>query len=130
MLPMLEGALDHRARGCARAQRLGDRVAGEETRRVRLRSQLALFVAGKLAEDDRLPDVPGVWLVRVPVAVEEGQQLDGPRLVAGLLEYLPDDRLARRLADVDPAARQRPGAVFADEKDLVAAEHDAAHVEL
>ncbi len=95
--------------------------------------QRAGLLGDELAADEQLVDVrPKRPSVLVAAEVRDGEQLDGARRVPGLLADLADDRLRERLADVGPAARERPAPVreLAHEQDPAVAEDDAADVDL
>src|ERR687888_650731 len=84
MLVMVETALDETARRDVHAERLRKCLAREEARVLRFVAEIALLVGEELAEEDGLPDVPGVGWIALPVAIEEREQLDGAGRVTGL----------------------------------------------
>ena len=106
-----------RCSGGSAERELRQLVLAEEADRVGL-DPVRLALGELLAEEVELPAVEREARPVAHVAVQDREQPRRAHLEAGLLPHLLLDRVARRLADLGPAAGQRPGAVVgaADEQ--------------
>ena len=67
--------------------------------------------AENLAAQEEFVDLVREWWMPVPVTVEHREQFGGPNDVAGLFTHFLGDGFRWRLPDIDPPARNSPGAV-------------------
>ena len=88
--------------------------------------------AQKLAMKEDLVRVKWHGRMTLPVSIEQGKQLSGSGAVAGLLEYLADGSIGRRVINVGPATRQSPQPIGAlsNKQYLLVEKDDASNVHL
>src|SRR5262245_51238521 len=84
-----------------RERQLGQRALAKEPDLAGLAAGLRR-AAGQLTQEEDLVRMKRIGWVAMPIAIVEGQQLDGARDVAGLLGDLALDRLGWRVAHVGP----------------------------